>query len=227
MSDPVADGPARRRRPGSSPSRTGRLVALCTVLGVVIALVALVRDVAGFEIRPEGGSTVASIAPSTGGRTTATPAPNPVGQPDRTSLGDLTVVAGLANLGTLPRSLGKNPGFDRAVVIDCPSNAAADRHRDITFQLRRGYLDFEGTVRPHFTDPSMRDAKAFIYAQVSIKERDGTITRLTRGSQFEARMATPMVVRAELEGADELTLRVECQFPNGQMIITDAWLTPS
>ncbi|MEU8330812.1 hypothetical protein [Micromonospora sp. NPDC048839] len=48
------------------------------------------------------------------------------------------------------------------------------------------------------------------------------MTRVTRGQQFDARMDSPRDLMADVEGVDELTLQVQCQYPGGSVIFTAA-----
>ncbi|MEU4402331.1 hypothetical protein [Micromonospora orduensis] len=213
--------------PTPMPARRGaRVAAALAVLGVLIAAAALARDVFDWKIGPgesaartsTPGSAPAKPVPATSGAN-ASPTPAPASS---VRLDTLAVEAGAANLGKLPRQLTGQPGYDRPVVIDCPKNAGADKQRDVTYRLQRRYLDLTSTVRPFFSSTDDRDGIVLVYAQVGIRQRDGTITRVTRGQQFDARMDNPQKLTADLEGADELTLRIQCQYPGGSVILTDA-----
>ncbi|MEV7330247.1 hypothetical protein [Micromonospora sp. NPDC093244] len=213
--------------PTPMPARRGaQTVVVLTALGVLIAAASLAVTVFDWKVGPDGPATSASSpgsAPTTPSPASsvgsASPTPAPVSS---VRLDTLAVEAGAANLGKLPRQLTGQPGYDRPVVIDCPKNAGPDKQRDVTYRLQRRYLDLTSTVRPFFSSTDDRDGIVLVYAQVGIRQRDGTITRVTRGQQFDARMDNPQKLVADVEGADELTLRVQCQYPGGSVVLTDA-----
>ncbi|MFJ6166391.1 hypothetical protein ACIQH6_14860 [Micromonospora orduensis] len=209
------------------PTRRGTQVAVAlTVLGVLLAAAALARDVFDWRVGPKAPAATAStagVAPAAPSAVTpdAGSSPSSASSPS-VRLDTLAVEAGAANLGKLPRQLTGQPEYDRPIVIGCPTNSGADKQRDVTYRLQRRYLDLTSTVRPFFSSADERDGIVLVYAQVAIRQRDGTITRVTRGQQFDARMDNPQKLTADLEGADELTLRIQCQYPGGSVILTDA-----
>ncbi|MEU4556679.1 hypothetical protein [Micromonospora violae] len=216
----------------SASSRRGAAWAAgLAAAGVLVATVALARDV--FDWRA-GSGTPAATSPAAGaGPANPSPAgpesvgpetgtPPPTNAPGSVRLDTLAVEAGAANLVKLPRQLAGQPQYDRPIVIGCPSNSGADKQRDVTFRLHRRYLDLTSTVRPFFPSPDERAGVVHVYAQVATRQTDGTITRVTRGQQFDARMDTPRDLVADVEGADELTLRVQCQYPGGSVVFTAA-----
>jgi hypothetical protein len=213
--------------PTPMPARRGAQVAVVfTVFGVLVGAAALARDVFDWRVGPGAPSASASTAgtgptePSAadpGANASPSTGPSPT-----VRLDTLAVEAGAAHLGKLPRQLADQPQYDRPIVITCPTNSGADKQHDVTYRLQRRYLDLTSTVRPFFSSPDDRDGIVLVYAQVAIRQKDGTITRVTRGQQFDARMDNPQKLAADLEGADELTLRVQCQYPGGWVILTDA-----
>lgn len=209
------------------PTRRGTQVAVAlTVLGVLLAAAALARDVFDWRVGPKAPAATAStagVAPAAPSAVVpdAGSSPSSAFSPS-VRLDTLAVEAGAANLGKLPRQLTGQPEYDRPIVIGCPTNSGADKQRDVTYRLQRRYLDLTSTVRPFFSSADERDGIVLVYAQVAIRQRDGTITRVTRGQQFDARMDNPQKLTADLEGADELTLRIQCQYPGGSVILTDA-----
>ncbi|WP_157743061.1 hypothetical protein [Micromonospora coriariae] len=196
------------------------------MLGVLLGAAALTRDVFDWRL---GAGTPAVTATTAGADPAsslpASPAPGtppPSAAPSSVRLDTLAVEAGAANLGTLPRQLAGQPEYDRPIVIGCPTNSGADKQREVAFRLQRRYLDLASTVRPFFSSPDARDGVVLVYAQVTIRQADGTFTRVTRGQQFDARMDSPRDLAANVEGADELTLRVQCEHPGGSVIFTAA-----
>lgn len=209
--------------PGSA-HRGARIIVILTVLTVAIAATALARDYFGWA---SGGGTPAATTASAGPNKPLTTNPAPGTAPPSAGsspvrLDTLAVEAGAANLGKLPRQLAGQPEYDRPVVINCPTNTGSDKQRDVTYRLQRRYLDLTSTVRPFFPSPDDREGIVLVYAQVAIRQKDGTVTRVTRGQQFEARMDSPQGLAANVEGADELTLRVQCQYPGGSVVLTAA-----
>ncbi|RQX15175.1 hypothetical protein DLJ58_00540 [Micromonospora arida] len=212
------------------PARRGAQVAVAlTVLGVLIAAAALARDVFDWKVgpgRPAASASTPETEPAAPSRANPGPDTSTSPVPARSvRLDTLAVEAGAAYLGKLPRQLAGQPEYDRPVVIGCPTNAGADKQRDVTYRLQRRYLDLTSTVRPFFSSDDERDGIVLVYAQVAIRQKDGTITRVTRGQQFDARMDNPQKLVADLEGADELTLRVQCKYPGGSVILTDAMVS--
>lgn len=216
---------------GPSAGRGARVAAIFTALGVLLAAIALVRDVFDWRIggpESEGssaaptGSSVAGPAGSAGSGPTGNP---PTSASTAVRLDTLPVEAGSANLVKLPRQLADRPEYDRAIVVGCPTNSGADKQRDVAFRLQRRFLDLNATVRPYFPSPDDREGVVIVYAQVAIRKADGTISRVTRGQQFDARMSTPRELVADVDGADELVLRVQCQFPGGSVVFTGATVT--
>jgi hypothetical protein len=95
----------------------------------------------------------------------------------------------------------------------------------VTYPLRHRYLNLSATIRPYFT--AVPDAEARVYAIVGIRERDGTLTRQTRGMQVGVRMDSPAGLSAEVDGAEEMTLRVECEYPEGSVVLAEPSLAPA
>ncbi len=127
----------------------------------------------------------------------------------------------------LPRALAGQPEYERSVVVSCPSNNSSDRQREVTYRLQRRYVSFTTTVHPYFASADDRDSNVYAYALTSVREIDDTITRTVKGTQFEARMGTPRELTADVDGADQLTVRVRCEFPGGFVVLTGATLTPA
>lgn len=228
--DKLAEDPVRsERRRMSRPEKIGVAVA---VIGVIVALAAWLfpfQAMNGGDGSPDQAGTPAGQSPSPApnaadvvGATTQAPGGSAAPAPAAIHLTGLTPLAGRENIVELPRDLRGRPGYEHAVVVSCPSNQSDDKVRTVTYQLRGRYLDFAGTVQPHFgTD---REAPARVRAMAGYRERDDTMTREVRGSQFNASMAATAPLEADVERAEELTLQVECGHPDGVVILTDARL---
>lgn len=160
-----------------------------------------------------------SVAPSA---TRATP-PAPSGPAPATFLDTLVPQTGQANLVELPRALRGQPGYDHPVAIRCPSNQNGDPVTTVNYLLRGRQLDFSADVRPYFT--TQPDARAHIFALIGVRQRDGSLTQTQRGYQYEATMARPAPLTADVEGAEELILQVRCEHPEGMIILVNARLT--
>lgn len=218
--DSVRESPGDRRRLGR---RAAGAVAL---VGVLLAGASLLRDYFGFEWHsstptPATTSTEpvrasAPVAPS------SAPAGSTPSSPGGIHLDTLAVEGGGGNLVALPRALRGQPGYDRPLTISCPRNTAADKHRDVVYPLRRRYFDLTTSIRPY--SPDDPQAKAYVSVIVSVEQSDGTVNRLDRGGR-EARQNAPGSLSASVEGADSLTLRVQCESPTGFVVLNDARLT--
>ncbi|MFC6017032.1 hypothetical protein ACFP2T_12555 [Plantactinospora solaniradicis] len=210
----------------------GTVLALASVL---VATLALTRDIFDWRVAPKTSSSPKTSSPNGPGSpvgpgtptTSTTQRETAAAAPVRTHVDTLLVEAGEANLNPLPRALDGQPGYDRSIVIKCPSNAGADRQREVTYRLQRRYLDFTAMVRPYFPARDDHDSAVYVYALLATRKPDDTINRTTSAELFDARMAEPKTLSANVEGADELTLRVRCQVPNGYVIFANGSLEPS
>jgi hypothetical protein len=216
---PIADPPKVRSRQLSRAERWGIMVA---VVGVVVAVLAwwFPRSADG---PPDPVASGAVSVPSTGPRP-ATAGPTGTGQPAAavTYLNSQTAQAGAANLTALPRDLRNVPGYDQPVAVSCPTNQNGDQVREVTYSLRGRYLTFSATVRPYFADAASR---APVYAIGGFKERDGTVTKRELGRQLAATKAVPAPLSASVEHAETLTVQVECEDPDGVVVLVLAGLT--
>jgi hypothetical protein len=177
---------------------------------------------AGSGTERTGAFTTPGPDPAAPATTTAAPA---AGNPKTTYLADLGPQSGGANLATLPRALKGKAGYDRPIVVQCPTNQSDDKMRTVTYPLRGRYLDFAATVRPYYAGEP--DTRTYVTAVSGVKERDGTLTRRTAGTQFGATMAVPAPIAAAVDGAEELTIQVQCESPEGVVVLTNASLTPA
>jgi hypothetical protein len=215
-------------------SRRWQIGTVLALASVLVATLALTRDVFDWRVAPKTsatpktsssahipGSPIDQRPPATSPKQRET-----AGGAIRTQVDTLLVEAGEANLSQLPRALDGQPGYDRAIVIKCPSNAGADRQREVTYRLQRRYVDFTAMVRPYFPARDDHDSTVYVYALLATRKPDDTISRTTSAELFDARMAEPRSLSANVEGADELTLRVRCQMPNGYVIFANGSLEP-
>ncbi|MDG4815922.1 hypothetical protein O7628_10435 [Micromonospora sp. WMMD956] len=223
--------------PDDRPGHGRSVVVGLTVLGVLIAGAALARDYLDLTFRRADPGTVPSVSPAPTSLPSAVPtldpgSPSPDvnagtsgGQsgPAGIHLDALKVQSGGANLVELPRDLADRPGYERAIAITCPQNTSADKHREVTYPILRRYVEISATVRPYFPDDSQ--AKTYVSVIASVEQSDGTVNRLDRGGQA-AQQGVPARLTADVENADELTLRVRCESPTGLVVLTDALLAP-
>jgi hypothetical protein len=163
------------------------------------------------------GPEPTTAAPSTTGE-----AP---GNPKSTYLADLSPQSGGGNLTVMPRALKGKAGYDHPIVVQCPTNQSDDKVRTVTYLLRGRYLDLAATVRPFYTGEP--DARTFVTVVAATRERDGMLTRRTAGTQFAATMAAPARLAAAVDGAEEVTIQVQCEWPQGMVVLADASVTPA
>jgi hypothetical protein len=153
----------------------------------------------------------------------ATVPPALTGNGNATYLATLGPQSGGGNLAALPRALNGKAGYEQPIVVQCPTNQTGDKVRSVTYLLRGRYLDFAATVRPYYT--AVKDSRTHVHARTGVKERDGTLTQQTKGTQFGATMEAPATVAADVEGAEELTIQVECEHPQGVVVLAGARLS--
>jgi hypothetical protein len=184
----------------------GVLVAAATWLGLGLPGIGTGTDKG--MTTPE--STGAGLPRASTG-TPAVPAGNAV------ALSDLPPQAGAANLVALPKALREDPAFAGSLAISCPTNQTNDRHREVTYLLRGQHSDFTARIQSSFPDnPTLRATLTVIGGY---KERDGTITRreISTGLATAGQWAT---LSADVERAEEMTLRVRCDEPAGVVILS-------
>jgi hypothetical protein len=205
-----------------------------TVISVPIAVVGAVITLLAWQFpRPTADPSPRlprAASPSTVGTTGATAQPDsgPSVSSSGTPLKYLDTIeaqSGAGYLRQLPRALTGRPGYDHPIVIACTQNTAADKVHEVTYSLRGRYLDFSATVRPYFNE--LKDSKVWVYAVVGTQQRDGTINRVGKGNQLDATMDAPAPVKASVEGGQELTIQVRCEWPDGVVVLTAAALTPT
>ncbi|MFR9776246.1 hypothetical protein ACL02O_09295 [Micromonospora sp. MS34] len=223
---PIEADQAERR---DGPNWVVWITTITAVLSVLVGGGALLRDYFGWErTDPDGGRTPAGLdgASHVGGATVpmsgaANPSPS-VTKPTGVHLDSLPVKAGAGNIVELPRPLTGQAGLDRAIAVRCPQNTAQDKQREVTYELRRRYQDLTVTVRAY--SPDDPPAAVRLTVNVAVRRADGTVDRLARGSA-DARQDAPGRLTADVAGADDLTLRVECESPASVVMLADARIT--
>lgn len=224
----------RGREPAGGPGRGRRVAVALALLGVLIAGASLGRDY--FNLTFEKDEPDADQTTSASQREVAAPHPTAVDQaggtagptvgqstPTAIHLDTLEVLGGKANLVDLPRTLRGQPGYQRPITITCPRNTSADKYREVTYPLLGRYVDLTTTVRAYLPDDSQ--AMAYVSVITSTKQADDTVNRLDRGGKA-TKPGTPVQLSVDVEKADELTVRVQCESPTGLIVLTETLLTP-
>lgn len=207
-------------------SRTDKVMIALAALAVIVTVAAwqfpdwIIGD-SDAETGGQATPTRSELAP-----TTAVPATTST-RSGGTYLDGLTPLAGQANLVPArdqPTAVA-SAGYAHALVIGCPSNQSDDKVREVTYSLRERYQSMSATVRPHYgKDP---EAVTYVTAFGGFKQKDGTMTRRELGKQQFAKMNAPQDLAAEVRGAEELILRVQCGMPDGVIVLESAQLTRS
>lgn len=223
-------GARRPRRPWrdwGAGERAGVISALVAVLSLPFVVVDAMSggDTPG-PGQPSASPPTTNVSTGTGTPTVAPstrqpPSPGPAGV---VYAATLTPVSGA--LAKLPTTLHGQPGYGHPLVIDCPTNQTADKLRNVSFPLTRRYRSFTATVRPYYRLATDRPAAAQVTVLVGTRQVDDTVRTEQRG-QRAATMDAPAPVTADVEGGDELTLRVRCDVPDGVVVLVDAALTPT
>jgi len=231
----VSSSPQQKPTGGgpSSPGPWQRWSGVATALGTVIALVGVLVAVLAW-LRPQspaGSRTPASptwVSPNevspiggTAPPTATTPLPADAG-PVFLDNGDFSPVAGGDNVVELPRGVTAS----HAIAVTCPTNQSSDQASDVTFPLHGRYYQFDATVRPYYPKGADQQSVTHVTASTGTRQRDGTLTVAEVGSQKRATTAAPATLTAIVDNAETLTVRVECQDPDGTVLLTDARLTP-
>jgi len=209
--------------PGPQTASPRRRKSRLTLLAEVTGILAAVTGVMGFFIMtipmlfggddnnpaPEPGGLASSVA--------ATSAPaEPTGPTAQEAsvvyLTDLIPAIGAGNLTELPRELRGRPEYARSLVIQCPSGNTNDRHRDIGYDLRGRFIQFETTVRPYSlesTGPVLGLTQVDVYGEA--QELASEIVEV----------GAVMHLTVDIEDVNRFTLRITCEDPDDIVILTD------
>ena len=220
---------------GARPARRGSdLSTRATVIGTLAGVLSLGVAVAAWQWprSPEPAPQASAPAP---GRTTGVPQVPPTGGPTGggTSpapeyLAGTAPESGAANLVPLPRAVRAEPAYARrALVIACPSNETGDQERSVTFALRGRHARFDAQVHPYYPPGADARSVTFVTVLAGARDRDATLTTTEAGTQKRAAPGSPQPLTADVEGAETLTLRVQCDDPGGVVALTEARLTPA
>ena len=192
------------KRPGiiSSPARYWTVFAVTVLVAVALAVVQAVA------VNPVAGRAT----PTSTDSSTATGA-----APSRTGavqfLDQLPVDLGTANVQrTLPRALAGRPGYDQPLVIACATGQPTDRFREVRYALFKRYLSLTATV----------------YAYESTPDESLVQVRLFRDSRPPVdrtlAVGTSNALTLDVDGVDNLVIRVTCQAPSAMAILANARL---
>jgi hypothetical protein len=227
----------------SSPSTTGtpakrrrfdRLALIGTIAGVLSVIIA-----AGAWWWPQspssgaGGTAAGPPVASAAAATTApagtsrTSGPAAVQVPAYLDTWGIAAESGLDYLVPLPRAVKDQAGYtSHPIAISCPSNQAGDQAHDVTYVLRGRFYQFDAEVHPWY--PPGPDSGSATYVTVigAINQTDGQLVTKEAGSQKTAFLNAPKPISAVIDGAEKLTLHVQCGNPNGVIVLTNARLTP-
>lgn len=197
-----------------------------TVIGTVAGVLSLLVAVVAWRWPQSPPENSVAGPPSSGATTThaATTATRP---PTVDFLDAVTVEAGGTYLVAVPRQVRGTAGFTGHVMaISCPSNQTGDQVHDVTFPIMGHYQQFDAEIHPYY--PSGADPRSVTYvtAMIGIRQTDRTLRTTAVGAQKSATMTAALPLKAVIDNAEKLTVRVECADPNGTIILTDARLTP-
>jgi hypothetical protein len=194
------------------------------VSAIVAALTFVLTQCAPFGGGPKRTDAVASTStatttaaihqPATGG-----PAPSAATE----YLNTIEPDKGRSNLVALPDKLPSTVDRSHALTIGCPSNQTGDQVREITYALNQRYATFEATVVASF-DPA-KDWTVGVVPLVGVLQRDGTVQTQETGAKRGVTMATSTPVSVPVKGAQELTLQISCERPDGVVVLADARIT--
>ncbi|MGW4501840.1 hypothetical protein ACWENR_24915 [Micromonospora sp. NPDC004336] len=223
MTEPVSgtDSPRRRLTPDGKTS-------------AAVGLVSLLVAVLAWQWPRQGPDRLPTPPPSPSQASTGTTAPvttpaapgtGAPGDPGRTYLDALTPETGSAYLRPLPRALAGRADLPHPVVLSCPTNDGEDRSRSVSYPLKRRYLDFSATFRAWYPPDDDPETAVRISAVVTVREPDDTLTRQPRGSRTTTMTRPVEALSFPVEGADLLTLTVECDLGGGFAVLADAGLT--
>jgi hypothetical protein len=141
-------------------------------------------------------------------------------------LDGITPQAAGGNIVPLPRALRGEPAYaSHPLVIRCPSNETGDTTSNVTYALNGHYLQVDATVRPYYPAGADQQSVTYVLADIGVREVDAEMTTRQAGAQQRANPRSPQPLTADVDGAQELTLKVACDDPRGYVVLTDARLT--
>jgi hypothetical protein len=219
----------------SQTRRRPSVATMLAVAGLVVAVVGVMVALAQWlnprspkdGADPAAVSTAGPSAGASGSATGGTVSPSSTGSaapqtgPPFDYIDSLERESG--DVAALPRQLKGKPGYDRAIVIACPTNQSSDKTREVTWLLHGRYLDLQATARPYFTADPQSATRVVVVAVT--RERDGTLTRRQVGTQADATGRRTGPLSADVAGAEKLTVQVQCYDPRGWIILTDPRVT--
>lgn len=204
----------------------GGVVAAATAVMAVVAVLDYART-------PDGSSASLGTGPSAvaAGPSTARPS-EPAGPsrgtdpPADTQLADLTLVSGSSRLAPLPDELAGGPGYERAVVIACPSNQTGDQISEVTYETRYLYSTLDAELRP-YRDPA-DDVLVNLRVFSDPQDRQPGAPPPGEAHLEQLRMGDVRTVDGvDVGDSYYLRLRVECEKPGGYLVLAGAVLHPA
>ncbi|AGL17956.1 hypothetical protein [Actinoplanes sp. N902-109] len=221
--------PPRQDKRGSST------VDRATVLGTIAGVLSLVVAVAAWQwprAAPDKPAAGAAAGPAaTAGAAPRSSAPPPASAPASAAgaaaryLDTVPAESGGSHLVSVPRQARSAAGPEQhPVALTCPSNQTGDQEHSVTYLLQGRYAELRAQVRPYYPQSSDQQSATYVTALIGIRGRDGELTISEAGRQLQATPGRPQQLTAALDGAEKLTLRVQCGDPTGTVILTDARL---
>lgn len=231
MTPSLARRPSRGRGPFSAWHRWDG-IARATVLGTVFGGLGLVVAVLTWQLPKQTGSppvatptTVAATATTAGAPSATSPSAAAAAYLDGAGF---PPEAGADRLVEVPRAVRAQAAFAaHPIAIKCPSNQTGDDHTDVTYSLREHYVQFDATVHPYYPPGADQRSVTYVTAMIGTRDTDGTLITTVAGDQKRAAPTAPAALTAAVDGAEKLTIRVQCDDPGGTIVLTDARLTPA
>ncbi|MCL7458460.1 hypothetical protein M8I35_14855 [Micromonospora sp. MSM11] len=222
MTEPSTGTDSSRRRRGLTPGeKTGAAIGLASLL---VAVLAWQWPRQGQDPRPTPPPSPSRVSSSATAPVT-TPASTGNVEPGRTYLDALTPETGAGYLRPLPRTLADRTDLPHPVVLSCPTNDGEDRSRSVSYPLKRRYLDFSATFQAWYPPGQDPESAVRISAVVTVRQPDDTLTRQPRPGRTTTMSRPAESLSFSVEGADLLTLTVECDLGEGLAVLSDAGLT--
>ena len=136
--------------------------------------------------------------------------------------------AGADRLVEVPRAIRGQAAYSaHPIAVKCPSNETGHDRSEVTYSLLGHYVQFDATVRPYYPSGSDQQSVTYVTATIGLRQKDGTLVTTDAGDQKRATQTAPGALTAAIDGAEKLTIRVQCDDPGGTIILTDARLTPA